>query len=101
MRTNQAPVLIFVHGGYWRSLDKADHSFITPAFTQQGVCVVIPNYALCPAATLPEIVLQLVQSVAWVYHNIHQYGGDCTHHGGPFSGWSSGGDDAELSMAQV
>ncbi len=73
---NQAPVLIFIHGGYWRSLDKSDHSFIAPAFTQQGVCVVVPNYALCPAATVPEIVMQLVQAVAWVYHHIGQYGGD-------------------------
>lgn len=73
---SQAPVLIFIHGGYWRSLDKADHSFIAPAFTQQGACVVVPNYALCPAATVPDIVLQLVKAVAWVFHYIDQYGGD-------------------------
>src|SRR5213075_2345796 len=38
-----APVLVFIHGGYWRSLDKRDHSFIAPAFTKEGVCVVMPN----------------------------------------------------------
>src|SRR6188768_1035637 len=43
-----APVLFFIHGGYWRSLDKSDHSFIAEHFTRQGVCVVVPNYALCP-----------------------------------------------------
>ena len=31
-----APVMVFIHGGYWRSLDKADHSFVAPAFTSQG-----------------------------------------------------------------
>ena len=70
------PVLVFIHGGYWRSLDKADQSFIAPAFTQQGSCVVIPNYSLCPAVTVSDIVLQLVKAVAWVYKNIDQYGGD-------------------------
>lgn len=95
--SNQAPVLIFIHGGYWRSLDKADHSFIAPAFTQQGVCVVVPNYALCPAATLPEIVLQLVQSVAWVYHNIHLYGGDRNRI--TVAGHSAGGHLAAMMLS--
>ena len=71
-----APVLIFIHGGYWRSLDKADQSFLAPAFTEQGNCVVIPNYSLCPAVTVSDIVLQLVKAVAWVYKNIDKYGGD-------------------------
>src|SRR5262245_12922912 len=31
-----APVLVFIHGGYWRSLDKSDHSFIAPAFVEAG-----------------------------------------------------------------
>jgi arylformamidase len=71
-----APVLIFIHGGYWRSLDKADQSFLAPAFTQSGSCIVIPNYSLCPAVTVSDIVLQLVKAVAWVYKNIDKYGGD-------------------------
>ena len=71
-----APVMVFVHGGYWRSLDKADHSFVAPAFTQQGACVVIPNYALCPAVTISQITMQMVKAVAWVYRNVHRFGGD-------------------------
>jgi arylformamidase len=71
-----APVLIFIHGGYWRSLDKADQSFLAPVFTKQGSCVVIPNYSLCPAVTVSDIVLQLVKTVAWVYKNIDKCGGD-------------------------
>jgi arylformamidase len=75
-KAKSAPVLIFIHGGYWRSLDKADQSFLAPAFTKEGSCVVIPNYSLCPAVTVSDIVLQLVKAVAWVYKNIDQYGGD-------------------------
>jgi arylformamidase len=75
-KTRAASVLIFIHGGYWRSLDKADQSFLAPAFTESGSCVVIPNYSLCPAVTVSDIVLQLVKAVAWVYKNIDKYGGD-------------------------
>jgi arylformamidase len=71
-----APVVVFIHGGYWRSLDKADHSFVAPTFTAQGAHVVVPNYALCPAVTVSDISLQMVKALAWVWRNIHRFGGD-------------------------
>lgn len=71
-----APVLVFIHGGWWRSLDKSDHSFIAPAFTRHGACVVVPNYALCPAVTVPDITLQMVKALAWVVRHIAAHGGD-------------------------
>ncbi len=72
------PVLLFIHGGYWRSLDKADHSFIAPVFNTAGACVVVPNYALCPAVTVPDITRQMVKALAWVQRHIADYGGDPT-----------------------
>ncbi len=71
-----APVLVFIHGGYWRSLDKADHSFVAPSFTADGAMVVVPNYALCPAVGIEHIVLQMAAAVAWVWHHAADYGGD-------------------------
>jgi arylformamidase len=69
-------VLVFVHGGWWRSLDKRDHSFIAPPFTQAGAMVVVPNYALCPAVTIEAITLQMVDALAWVYRHAALHGGD-------------------------
>lgn len=71
-----APVLVFIHGGWWRSLDKRDHSFIAPAFAQAGAMVVVPNYALCPAVTIETIALQMARALAWVHANAVRYGGD-------------------------
>lgn len=71
-----APVVVFIHGGWWRALDKSQHSFIAPAFKNLGGCVFLPNYALCPAVTIPQITLQMVQALAWVYRNAKKFGGD-------------------------
>lgn len=72
----KAPVLVFIHGGYWRSLDKADHSFLASAFTDAGAMVVVPNYSLCPGVAMERIPLQLVQALAWLWRHAADYGGD-------------------------
>lgn len=99
-----APVLVFIHGGYWRSLDKADHSFVAPAFTQAGMCVVVVNYALCPGApdapvTVTRIGRQMEQAVAWVARHIAQHGGDPRRI--TVVGHSAGGQLAALLLTSV
>ena len=84
-----APVLVFIHGGYWRSLDKSDHSFIAPAFTAAGAMVVVPNYALCPAVGIEHITLQMAAAVAWTVRHAAAHGGDPTRIA--LAGHSAGG----------
>jgi arylformamidase len=91
-----APVLVFVHGGYWRALDKADHSFVAPAFTHAGALVVVPNYALAPAVTVEHITLQVARTVAWAWRNARAHGGDPTRL--VVAGHSAGGHAATMML---
>jgi arylformamidase len=84
-----APVLVFVHGGYWLMLDKADFSFVANGFVPQGITTVVVNYALIPSVRMGELVRQCRQAVAWVLANAAGFGGDPRRVG--IAGHSAGG----------
>lgn len=65
----KSPLLIFIHGGYWRALDKADFSWIAPAYVAEGISVAILNYGLAPATSICDIVQQVRRACAWLFHN--------------------------------
>ena len=67
-------LLVFIHGGYWRSRDKSDFSYLAPAFTRRGVTLALPNYGLCPAVGIEDIVKQNLLAIAWLWHYGARYG---------------------------
>jgi arylformamidase len=75
-RDEPSPLLVFVHGGYWRSLDKSDFSWIAPSFVRQGITVALLNYGLAPQTALEDIVRQTLAAVAWLYRRADRYGID-------------------------
>ena len=92
-----APVLVFIHGGWWRALDKADHSFIAPAFVKAGAMVVVPNYGLCPTVGIEDIALQMTRALAWTWRHAAEHGGDPSRI--VVAGHSAGGHLAAMLLA--
>ena len=92
-----APVHLFIHGGYWRAMDKSDYSFIADVFHPAGATAVLVNYDLCPDVTLDTIVAQANRAIAWTYRNIAYHGGDPDRlH---VSGNSAGGHLTAMALA--
>ncbi len=62
-----APIAIFVHGGYWQALDRSFASHCARGLNLRGVAVAVPSYDLCPAVPLAAIVAQMRQAVAFLH----------------------------------
>ena len=71
-----APVLVFLHGGYWRMLTSKEFSCVALGPVAAGITVVNVNYALAPKVTIDEIVRQARAALAWTHAHIAEWGGD-------------------------
>ncbi len=83
------PVLVFMHGGSWRSGDRSSYPLLGNRFAKLGIGVVIPSYRLMPDNPHPAQIEDTAAAFAWVYRNIAQYGGDSNRI--YISGHSAGG----------
>jgi arylformamidase len=72
-RVTNAPLLVFIHGGWWRSLDKSDFSSLAPVYTNAGINVAMLNYSLAPEVRIEEIVQQQLRALTWLYKNAERY----------------------------
>ena len=71
-----APILVYLHGGYWRSRTSEEFGFVARGPASRGVATVVVNYALCPEVTIDEIVRQVRAALVWTYKNATSFGGN-------------------------
>ena len=71
-----APILVYVHGGFWILRTSKEFGFVARGPASKGVATVVTNYALAPAVRIGEMVRQSRAAVAWAYHNAGSFGGD-------------------------
>jgi arylformamidase len=65
-----APVALFIHGGYWQGLGREWVSHCARGLNRQGVAVAVPSYDLCPAVGIANIVAQM-RAAARMLHARH------------------------------
>ena len=70
------PIHIFIHGGYWRALDKSYHSHMALPFIKNNICFFNINYDLCPKVKLTDIKNQIIKAILWIHKNAKKFGGD-------------------------
>ncbi|QEX22665.1 esterase [Hypericibacter adhaerens] len=93
-----APIHVYIHGGYWRALDKSDFSYVARPLVAAGATTVLLNYDLCPKVTLDIIVQQIRNAVIWVYRHAGLLGGSADRI--YLSGSSAGAHLAAMMLAQ-
>ena len=92
-----APVLVYVHGGFWCLRTSKEFGFVARGPVSRGVATVVTNYDLCPRVTIDEIVRQTRAAVAWAHKNATSFGGDPARiH---VAGHSAGGHLAAMLLA--
>ena len=94
-----APLAVYIHGGYWQRGDRKDYSFVARELNALGITVAIPSYTLCPAVSVMEIGDEIQQCLAALWKQTkkrptvigHSAGGHLTaemlvRHWGGFAG---------------
>jgi acetyl esterase/lipase len=71
-----APVFFFIHGGAWKSGDRAQYPAIGNRFAKEGILTVVPSYRLAPKYPHPAQIEDVAAAFAWLVRHIAEYGGD-------------------------
>ncbi|XP_049886957.1 kynurenine formamidase [Pectinophora gossypiella] len=83
---DDAPILVFVHGGYWQELCREVSRYPAGPLHRSRVKTIVVGYDLCPAATLPEIITQIQSAARFVF----EYAAKMGSRGVYFAGHSAG-----------
>jgi dipeptidyl aminopeptidase/acylaminoacyl peptidase len=69
------PVVVFIHGGAWKSGDKQIYGKLGDVLCANGIGVVITNYRLTPKVQHPGHIQDVAKAFAWTCRNIGKFGG--------------------------
>ena len=92
-----APLFIFIHGGYWQRGDKSVYSFVAESFVSSGIDVALIGYQLCPGTSMTNIVDKIREAIVWIWNNASDY--SISRHRINVSGHSAGGHITGMVLA--
>jgi arylformamidase len=77
-----APLVLFIHGGYWRAMDPSFHSHMARGLNERGFAVGVVGYDLCPVVTIADIVEQIRRACASLWQRFDRRMLVCGHSAG-------------------
>lgn len=95
--TPNAPLHVFIHGGYWQALSQRESAMMAPAVIRNGHAFATVNYTLAPNARLGQMVNECRQALTWLAAQVDSLGIDLSHV--TLSGHSAGAHLAAMIMA--
>lgn len=93
--SEEAPLLVFLHGGYWQRNAKEMFSFVADGPNARGIDVAVVGYTLAPAARLSDIVTEIDLALGYLSAHADQLGFDRSRI--VVGGWSAGGHLASVA----
>jgi arylformamidase len=72
------PLVLYIHGGYWRALTRAQSAFAAPMLAARGIACAVPDYRLAPAVGITEIIADCRRALAHLWHHAADLGIDRT-----------------------
>ncbi len=68
----KAPLALFIHGGYWRSLEPSMFSHVARGLNARGVAVAVAGYNLCPQVTITDIIEEIRHACLFLWQRTGQ-----------------------------
>src|SRR3954469_15727601 len=94
---DQAPTLLFIHGGYWQTRAKETFALFAEGPMAHGINVALTGYTLAPDATLDQIVAEIHAAIDFLTGQLPALGGAAGDI--VVSGWSAGGHLTSMSLS--
>jgi acetyl esterase/lipase len=94
---DNAPTLLFVHGGYWQHRAKEIFAVVAEGPIAHGINVALIGYTLAPDAALDEIVAEIHAGIDFLAGHLPSLGAETG--GIVLSGWSAGGHLTSMALS--
>jgi len=69
-QAERAPLALFIHGGWWRSLEPSSFSQMARGMNGNGATVAVVGYDLCPNVSIAAIVDQIRRACAFLWQRL-------------------------------
>jgi acetyl esterase/lipase len=96
---DNAPTLLFIHGGYWQMRAKEVFAVNAEGLMAHGINVALIGYTLAPEATIDEIVAEIHAGIDYLAKQLPALG--AASDGIVVSGWSAGGHLTAMALANL